>query len=139
MKSEKLTNTLLALIFLALVANVTVPLLGADEASAAGRDARIPADVAANAGLPALEKLGSDLSKALMEIAQSNQQIANAIRENARSSEHIAESLQDVAEQVKGIDLKVAVPSSRRALSPGRPLEEQEELDPDWWKNYIDE
>ncbi len=139
MKSEKLTNTLLALIFLALLANLVIPALRSNEASAAGRDSLRPADVAANAGLPALDKLGSDLSKALVEIAQSNHKIASAIRENAKSGEHIAESLQEVAEQVKGIELKVAIPPSRRAPAPGRSPDEQEELDPDWWKNYIEE
>jgi hypothetical protein len=139
MKSEKLTNTLLALIVLALVANVAVPLLRANEASAAGRDSRTPADVAATAGVPALDKLAAEVSKALLEIADSNRQIASAIRDNAKSSEHIADSLQNVARQVKGIGLKAGSPSSRGASAPRVSPEEREEDDPNWWKNYIEE
>ena len=113
MKSEKLTNTLLALIVLALVANVAVPILRANEAS--------------------------EVSKALLEIAESNRQIASAIRDNAKSSEHIADSLQNVARQVKGIGLKAGAPSSRGASAPRVSPEEREEDDPNWWKNYIEE
>ena len=139
MKSEKLTNTLLALIFLALVANVAIPLLRADEASAAGRDSAIPSDVAANAGLPALDKIAADVTNGLDAIADSNLQIARAIEDSARTSERIADSLQDVAAQVKGISLTAPVPPARRAPGSERPSEEKEELNPDWWKNYIDE
>jgi hypothetical protein len=139
MKSERLTNTLLALIFLALLANLVVPALRTNEASAAYGDSRTPAEVAATAGVPALDKVAAQISKALVQIAESNRQIAGAIRENAQSGEHIADSLRDVADQVKGIELKVAAPPSRRAPAPGRSSERQEEDDPDWWKGRIED
>lgn len=139
MKSGKLTNALLALIFLALLANVMVPLLRTNEASAAGSDSVAPSSIAASAGLPAMDRIASEVSSGLKDIARSNRQIADAIKENARSGEHIAESLQSVATGIGGIELKVTMPRSTRTPSPGAPAEEMEERDPNWWKQYIEE
>lgn len=139
MKSGKLTNALLALIFLALLANVVVPLLRTNEASAAGSDGVAPSSIAASAGLPAVDRIASEVSSGLKDIARSNRQIADAIKENARSSEHIAESLQNVATGIGGIELKVSVPRSAHTPSRRAPAEEMEETDPNWWKGYIEE
>lgn len=97
MKSEKTTNILLALIFLALLGNMLVPLLKTREAAAAGEDARSPAAVAEKAQVLALNEAADQIGAGLREIAQSNRMIASAIadaiREHARANERIAYSL----------------------------------------------
>lgn len=138
MKAGKLTNTLLALIFLALLAHLAVPLLRTNEASAAGKDSISPAAAAAKAGVPPVfERMASRVADGLGRIAQSNKQIANAIKEHARSNERIAVSLEDVAREMKELDIKVTAPSS--AFPPGMTPEELEEANPNWWKGYIEE
>ncbi len=137
MKSGKLTNTLLALIFLALLAHLVAPLFAAGEAKAVGSDAAPPAAVAAVAGFPALDNVASQIANGLKQIAQSNQQIASAIREHARSNERIAQSLDGVADGVKALELR-APASTRAPVPPGRSTEEQP-LDEDWWQGLIPE
>jgi hypothetical protein len=136
MKPGRLTNTLLALIFLALLAHLVVPLLQTGEASAQGKDARSPSSVAATAGVPSLDKIAAEVGGGLDRIAQSNQQIANAILEHARSNQQIARSLKDVAGGVRGLEISSgSTPASRPRPRP----EEKEESDPDWWKGYLEE
>jgi hypothetical protein len=140
MKSEKLTNTLLALIFLALLAHLVVPLLLAHEVSAAGRDALAPSAVASDAGFPALDKIASEVGSGLDGIAKSNQQIADAIKEHARSNAQIARSLKDVASGVQGLELRTPATASSPVSKPrSRPEPDEAESDPDWWKKYLDE
>lgn len=139
MKSGKLTNTLLALVFLALLAHLVVPLLLAHDASAAGRDALAPSAVASAAGFPALDKIASEVGSGLDGIAKSNQQIADAIREHARSNEQIARSLKDVAGGVKGLELRDSSRKSAPTSRSNRGEKPDKESDPDWWKEYLDE
>ena len=141
MKSGKLTNTLLVLIFLALLAHLVAPLLAAKDATAVGRDSAAPAEIAAGAGFPALDKVASEISSGLLQIAQSNQQIASAIRENARSGERIAQSLQDVAGGVKALGSSAGAHSSRPSpsLAPSPEAEEEQEVDKDWWRGLVPE
>jgi len=138
MKSGKLTNTLLALIFLVLLAHLVVPLLRTNEASAQSRDALTPSQVAATAGVPSLDKLASEVGGGLDRIAQSNQQIANAILEHARSNQEVARSLKDVAGGVKGLNLKAGSSSSAPTSRQRREPEEGEDADPNWWKEYLE-
>jgi hypothetical protein len=131
MKSAKLTNTFLALIFLVLLAHFLTPFFKATEAGAIGSDAVAPSAVAA---FPALDQVAREVSGGLRQIAQSNQQIADAIRDHARSSERIAQSLERVAREVGSLQLKA--PAARPAPVEGSDVEEQ---DPDWWKEHFQE
>lgn len=102
MKNEKLTNYLLALILIALVANLVIPHLRAREAGAAGEDAVPPAAKAAEVAKDlALDKVAGQIADGLRQIAQSNHQIAVAILEHSRSNEKIAYSLDRVATRLK--------------------------------------
>lgn len=98
MKSGKMTNVLLGLIFLALVANLLVPLLKTREAVAVGEDAVSPSVAAAEiAENLALDKVASQITGGLNQIAQSNRQIAEAIEQHARSNEGISLALERIA------------------------------------------
>ncbi|NQU07668.1 MAG: hypothetical protein HQ583_03835 [Candidatus Abyssubacteria bacterium] len=134
MKSTKLTNTLLALIFLVLLAHFFTPFFKATEAGAAGSDSVAPSAIAAGAAFPALDQVAKEVSGGLRQIAQSNQQIADAIRDHARSSERIAQSLERVAGEVGSLQLKAR--TARPAPMEGSEVEEQ---DPDWWKEHFQE
>ncbi|UCD58129.1 MAG: hypothetical protein JSV16_03165 [Candidatus Hydrogenedentota bacterium] len=102
MKSGKLNSVLLALVFLALVANLLVPLHRTREAAAVGEDAIPPAVVAAEVAEDlALDKVAGQIADALRQIAESNQQIAVAITQHARSNERIAYSLDRVAVELR--------------------------------------
>ncbi len=135
MKSGRLTNTLLALIFLALVAHLVVPMLAAQEAKAVNSDAIAPASIAAGAGFPALDKVASEIGGGLKEIARSNQQIASAIREHASSSDRIAQSLEGVATRIKSLERSAPAPARARTSEPV----EEEELEEGWWQGQIPE
>jgi hypothetical protein len=100
MKSGKLTNLLLFLIFLALVANLLVPILKAKDALAlmSNSDSVPPAVIAAEVSEElAPSRLAAVVADALNNIASSNQSIAAAILEHSRSNENIAYSLDKVA------------------------------------------
>jgi hypothetical protein len=99
MKSGKLTNLLLFLIFLALVANLLVPVLKAKDALAVmSNDSIPPAVIAAEVSEElAPSRLAAVVADALNNIASSNQSIAAAILEHSRSNENIAYSLDKVA------------------------------------------
>ena len=86
MKSGKLTNILLAIVSLLLLANFMVPLLRAGEAEAIGEDAISPATAATRvADNLAFDKMAGQISEAIMQIAESNRQIAGAISQHAQS------------------------------------------------------
>ena len=104
MKSGKLTNLLLFLIFLALTANLLVPLFRANDAIALGpsSDSVPPAVVAAAVAEElAPDRLAAIVASALNNIAESNHQIASAILEHSRSNENIAYALDKVASEMK--------------------------------------
>ncbi len=104
MKSSKLTNVLLALVFLALVANILIPIFRAKEAVAVvGASSVSPSEAAAEvADKIAPDRLAAEVAGGLRDIAQSNQQIASAILEHARSNENIAYSLDKIAGEMRG-------------------------------------
>jgi methyl-accepting chemotaxis protein len=103
MKSSKMTNVLLALVFLALVANILIPMFRSTEAVAVvGANSVSPSQAAAEvAEKLAPDRLAAEISSGLKDIAQSNQQIAAAILEHARSSENIAYSLDKIAGEMR--------------------------------------
>lgn len=103
MKSSKMTNVLLALVFLALVANILIPVFRAKEAMAVvGAPSVSPSQAAAEvAEKLAPDRLTAEVASGLRDIAQSNQQIAAAILEHARSSENIAYALDKIAGEMR--------------------------------------
>jgi len=133
MKPMKLTNTLLALIFVVLLAHLVIPLLRTGEATAGNSDAVSPSAIANTQGFTALDQAASEIKSGLSMIAQSNQQIAAAIREHAQSSDRIAQSLDRVA-----IGMARGKSGAARPEASGLPANE-EESDPDWWRQYLDE
>lgn len=101
MKSQKVTIILLALIVLALVANLLVSLARTREA-AAGQDSIPPAVEAARiAEHIAPDRLTAEIANGLKAVAQANEHIAAAIKEHARSNERVASSIEKVGRDLR--------------------------------------
>jgi hypothetical protein len=104
MKSGKLTNILLFLIFLALAANVLAPVFKAKEATAKtlNPDSVPPAVIAAEVDETiAPNRLVAELAAALNNIATADREIADAILAHSRSNENIAYALEKVARDLR--------------------------------------
>ena len=96
-----MTNVFMALIFLALLANLLVPLLRTREAEAVGEGAISPSVTAAEvAENLALDKVAGQIADGLRQIARSNQQIADSITQHARSNERISLALDRIANKL---------------------------------------
>ena len=135
MKSAKLGNTLLALIFLVLLAHLLIPMLTANEASAASDTAISPSQAAVDAGIPPLySEIIAKISSGLADIAGSNREIAAAIRENTKSNEGIELAIKNM-ERKMNRNGEGSASSSSRNVAP----ESKEEGDAGWWKKYMDE
>jgi hypothetical protein len=103
MTSSKLTNILLLLIFLALVANVLFPLFKAKEAAAVQRPDNVPpAIIAAEVSEEiAPDRLAAELAAALNNIASADREIAAAIIDHSKSNENIGYALEKIAGRLK--------------------------------------
>ena len=136
MKPAKLRDTLLAMIFLALLAHLLVPMLTANEASAAGDTAISPSQAALDAGIPPLfSDIIDEVSAGLADIARSNREVAAAIRENTVANEGIELAIKSVVREMKRSNGEGSASSSSRNLGP----DSGEEGDAGWWKKYMDE
>ncbi len=101
MKSQKLTNILLALVFVALAANLLVSIPRTQEASAQ-EDAVSPAVEAARISENiAPDRLVAEIATGLKAVAQANEHIAAAIKEHARSNERVASSIEKVGRDLR--------------------------------------
>lgn len=104
MTTGRLTNVLLLLVFLALVANLLVPVFKTQDAGAVvvSPDSVSPAVRAAEVDAKlAPDRLTGELAAALKDIADADQQIAVAILEHSRSNENIAYALERIANEMK--------------------------------------
>ncbi|MBI5117454.1 hypothetical protein HZA56_13335 [Candidatus Poribacteria bacterium] len=101
MKSQKITNILLALVTLALLANLLVSLTRTREAGA-NQDSIPPAVEAARiAEHIAPDRLTAEIANGLKAVAQANEHIAAAIKEHARSNERVASSIEKVGRDMR--------------------------------------
>jgi len=104
MTSRTLTNVLLLLIFLALMANLLAPAFKAREAMAVmpGNDSVPPAVVAAQVSEEiAPDRLAQVVAAALRDIADADKEIAAAILEHSRSNANVAYSLDRIGAELR--------------------------------------
>jgi hypothetical protein len=142
MKSGKLTNVLLALIFLALLVHLVIPMFGTDEASAAGRASVSPSQAAADVGIPPMyADMINKISAALGDIAKSNKEIATAVRDNTRANAEIARSLDGLTRQMSALSSGSPAPKSHAPAPQSGESDSRsdEESNPGWWRQYMDE
>ena len=105
MSRTRTTNILLALVVLALAANLLVTFMRSDAAHAVEKGQRksgVAAEAVATSERVAADRVLGQIAPALRDVAQGNRAIAEAIRDHARATREIARAIQNSARQSEG-------------------------------------